>query len=149
MASFFRDGYTVKAFIKGIPRLFDDLRFEFRPCLHEERLALDLANPRLNAKELAQRTYKLLAEKVKSWDLTVPHQTTGELELVAISTATIRHLQPVLLDVLYKIVVGDFPPDEDPLQSTEQTEEDMRDKLAASEKGQTFGQARQERQEGN
>lgn len=119
--------------------MFEDVRFEFRPCLHEERLGLDLANPRLLPKELAQRTYKLIAEKALSWD--VKARPDAE-EHLPIKTDTIRRLHPAIIERLYAIIVGDIPSDEDPQQTEQHTEESLRDKVAADAHGTSVGHAR-------
>ena len=143
MPAYLRDGYNQHGFIRGVPRLFDDVRFEYRPCLHEERLGLDLANPRLTPKELAQRTYKLLADKLLSWDVKADE---NDDEHLPIKLDSIRRLHPAVIERLYAIVVGDIPPDEDPMQSDRETEERLRDKQAASDNLTSVGHERLSRE---
>jgi hypothetical protein len=82
-----RDGYTRKAYIKGIPGITPDVRFEFRPVTVPEQsrldavaeaVRLDPSNETKAAKADKVRS-EILAPKIQSWDLTDAEGKTPEI----------------------------------------------------------------------
>jgi hypothetical protein len=129
----FDDGYTEKGFIAQRDRLHPALRFEFRPCLAEERALFIRQNVNLGDKEQIARNTKLLKEKLLSWDL---KQRSGDT--APIQHDALRRVKPALLERLLGIVLGLDAPDEDPTKSPEEITQDAADKAEANKSGKSF-----------
>lgn len=126
MKLFIDDGYNVPGYVKAEPGLYPELRFVYRPCLHEERTqywdwesrheALQLEADRAAAVGDRAPRFKLdpLAKTVKRAELLAAHLVSWQAP-APLNAAWVRKLHPNLLDRAFRIVLGVDPPDEDPL----------------------------------
>lgn len=113
------DGLTYRAYIRGIPRLYNEVRFAFRPVTPAQRTyvyrKVETSNdPEAETVIAAQSIVK----RVQEWDI---KKANGEP--VALSVEDVRRLQPRLLLRLFSIVMGSEGWDEDPLGKSDQTED--------------------------
>lgn len=105
------DGYTFKGFIKGVPRLFPDVRLSYRQTLTNARAAIRHAMDLAESDPVKVETIgaQTIATHVTAWDLKKPDGT-----IVPLTVAEILRLQPMLERTIFRIVMGDVAPDEDP-----------------------------------
>ena len=82
-AAYLPDGYTAKGYLAEVPRLYDALRFEYRPCPVDEGSEFLEAGYKLTPKQADARTAQFLSDHLVSWDLT---GTDGQLLPIAPST---------------------------------------------------------------
>jgi hypothetical protein len=142
-ANFIADGYTQPGYIRPVERLYDAMRFRFRPVLAEERNRLiDVAGSSIAG--YTRQMAALMAEKMVDWDIT--DHLGNEVEL---SAANLLRLQPELSLKLQQIVLGAIASDVDPRWSDEQVNRLAEEELAATVAGCTIGEARQQESEKN
>jgi hypothetical protein len=108
MPTYLSDGYSEKAFLRGVPKLHGALRFTFRPVLAENRADFVERNGRLDAREQTRKAAELIKGQLVEWDLRTPKG-----EVVPVSTDAILRLHPRLLDRLLWVVTGVEPWDDD------------------------------------
>lgn len=110
-----RDGFTRRGFIKEIPGLHGELRFEYRPMLPEQRNAVRrLAGEAKGDKgDLMLRT--AIAEHLVDWSAS---DDAGKS--VKADADGVRRLPPALYDRLYLIVSGMDASDPDPQATIEE-----------------------------
>lgn len=128
------DGHNFSGFIKGIDRLFPDLRFTYRQATTQARAAIrhsiDLAtNDPLKVETIGAQTIKA---HVLDWDLKKPDGST-----VPLTVSDILRVQAVLERTIYRIVMGDQAPDEDPKLQNEERDQAAADALLAALAGHT------------
>ncbi len=133
MLAYIDDAQGEHFFIKGSPRLYPDVRGEFRPCLYDEQAGFFRANQTLGPKEETARACTLMKGKLVSWNLV---QRNGDP--LPISEANLRRLRPALQQRLLAIILGVEAPDEDPTASHDQAGVDAADKVQAAESGAPF-----------
>lgn len=102
------DGYTRKGFIRGVSRLFPDVKFIYRPILLAERAELNAKLALADAKQVEKLAADAVAKHVVSWDMQHEDNT------LPIDAATILRLEPSLFDRLYSIIHGRQAGDEAP-----------------------------------
>jgi hypothetical protein len=141
-SNFIADGYTQPGYIQPVERLYDAMRFRFRPVLTEERSRLTEAAT--TSAGFLRQMAALVAEKLVEWDIRDPLGNDVE-----ISPAHVLRLQPELLVKLQQIVLGAVASDLDPDWADEQINRLADEELAASTVGCTIGEARQQESEKN
>ncbi len=150
---FYEDGYEEKGYIAAEKNLYPALRFTFRPVLVQERNRHVADNAKLgDPAKGTLNTARLLALKVKGWDLKFPAKSKRKGEVVPLNPDNILKMQPALYERFWMIVLGLAASDDDPEATIEQQEESLVDQLAAADadKGpSTIGAAREERNEKN
>lgn len=144
LPGFIRDGYTEQGYIAEIPRLHQSLTFDYRPFTNEQRQQLIQENGKLGEANAARNSAKVLATKIKSWDL---HDEKGNV--APISPLAILHLRPALYDRLFVIVLGLAPSDEPVGSDQSDAATSLADLLAAQEGSVLPGEAAQDRHAGN
>jgi len=112
--AYISDGYTVKGYIEGRPRLYESLRFSYRPLLLTERAEFSERNVGKKVREQNYNIAKLLEERIVEWDLKKPIKNSDAAEPVPAKSAEILRLNPVLFDRLFGIVCGTEAYDDDP-----------------------------------
>lgn len=99
MLAYIPDGYTERGFIAAEEGKHPELRFEYRPLLHEQVVRIDGESARKNGSN--EPAAKALAEQLVSWD--VKDASGGE---VKISSESLMRIRPPLFIKLYAIVAG-------------------------------------------
>lgn len=122
------DGYTESGFIKAIPGLHGDLRFEFRPFLVEERSRLLRKLENLAQEKQDAIVAKTFTERLKSWDL---KDRKGEAVKVSLNAA--RRLKPQLFYRLWAILLGTDASDVDPEWEAEHILEEAESEIEAAD----------------
>lgn len=141
MASYIPDGYTEKGYIEGVPRLYEALRFKFRPMRIEDGSEfLDLLS-KMSAKprEGEVFTAKMLAKRVLEWDLKDKGQT------LPLDVKTLLGVQRRLFYRLMAIVLGTDASDMDPAWSEQEQDEFLERKATAFLEEKPIGQVAAER----
>lgn len=109
------DGYTRPGYIQAVPRLYDSLRFEYRPSRRITRAKhfRDLDKVKNDDDKSERVACDFIASRLVSWDA-----KNEEGESIPLSSATLGDLEPVLFERLYTIILGNAIPDEDPESPT-------------------------------
>lgn len=107
MSGYIPDGYTRRGFLRGIPRLYEDLRFTYRPILLAERSELNSKLALADPKQIEKLAAEAAARHLVSWDL------AHDGSVLSITAATLLRLQPSLFDRLYSVLHGRAASDED------------------------------------
>ena len=133
LLSFIHDGYSRSAFIAGIPRLYPDVRFTFRPMLSQARAVVSDRIAKSDPSKGETLAATAIVAHVSDWDV-----TDHEGKTVDVSTANVLRLQPRLMAKLFSIVVGNLPPDEDPGASPKTNADNAEREFAAALAGKTL-----------
>lgn len=107
--NYLADGYTQPAYLKGVPNLYEDLRFTYRPAVVEERSQIVATFGNAKPDAFDRKVAQFLAHKIKSWD--VVDSQGGEVE---ISATAILRLPPELFQKVWQVVGGFEACDTDP-----------------------------------
>lgn len=137
--NFIPDGYTESAFVRAIPNIHGDFRFEYRPMLVEERTPLLAASNSMKPDAYDRKCAAELAKKLVSWDL-----ADEKGNAVPISAANILRLKPKLWGRVFAIVAGLDAHDGDPGLSVEKKGPDDDDQYESALSGKPVGDVRQE-----
>lgn len=145
-SNYIADGYNCPAFIKGVPLLYEDLRFTFRPMLADKRAALVASFENLKADAAERKAMDAVAGHIANWDL-----TNAKGEVVAVSGAACCRLPYMLWRRVYHIVLGNEASDVDPTWPDETKREADDYQFDAADRGgnTTVGEAREASQEKN
>src|SRR5262245_30308487 len=119
--NYISDGFTESAFLKGVARLYDDVRFSYRPLLIDERSEFLDCTGKLSPAQRERETAKLMAGKLVSWDVT---DRNGNA--LPANADNLLRLRPVLFQRLSFVVLGIEAPDEDPNGTPEEQAERQR-----------------------
>ncbi len=122
------DGYTEKGFIKSIPGLHGDLRFEYRPFLVEERSKLLSGFDKLEQEKQDVIVARTFSERITAWDL---QGKDGEEIPICLHIA--RRLKPALFYRLWAIILGTDASDLDPEWSSEEKTDLLESEIEANE----------------
>ena len=109
MPSYIHDGYNETAFIRGVPHLYGDVRFTFRPMLAEDRAEFVERGSKLKARDQTRRSAELIEHHVLEWNV---ERLDGKP--VPITAEAILRLHPNLFNRILWVVTGTEPWDEDP-----------------------------------
>lgn len=133
LSAYIHDGYTVAGYIQEVPRLYPAVRFTFRPVLSQNRAVvfqeIQLTTDARKGETIAA---ELVKSQILSWDI-VDHEGNA----VEITTTNALRIQPLLFNRLFKVIIGDRAPDEDPNVSAPQRNRDSEASLAAALSGET------------
>lgn len=115
------DGFTLTRFIKGEDRMYDSLRFEFRPVGTIKRARVVERRKGLGEEEATIALAKAVAQQIVGWDA-----VDEEGDPLPVSAKSVQLLHPmlwsrVLAIVIYSTEGGDVDPDASRLE--EQTRE--------------------------
>ena len=115
-SAYINDGYVQSAYLQGIPRLFPDVRFDYRQALTQARSVIkrqmDLAEN--DPRKLETIGAEAIKSHVIKWDITKWDEAKKEDVAVTIEVSEILHLQPILMRAIFRIIMGELAPDEDP-----------------------------------
>lgn len=111
------DGYTAERFIQGVPGIYSDVRVKCRLMLHSERYVSSDAISRAKPAESSDIIVKFLCKYLKDWDLKGSDGST-----VKIGFDTVRLIQPLLIERLYRVISGLDAGDLDPAKTTTERE---------------------------
>lgn len=105
------DGYTTTGFLRGVPGLYPDVSFHYRPLqrLQQQRVMMDLGEGLRGAKaiETLQHVYaELICEQIIDWDIQM-----NSRELVPLKANEALRLQPQLFERLLEVLMGRVPAD--------------------------------------
>ena len=109
MPGFIGDGYEERAYLRGVPKLYDDVRFTFRPMLAEARADYVDRGSRLRAREQTRRSAEVIEHHVIDWDI-----RNGDNHLLPITTDVILRLHPNLFNRFLWVITGTEAWDDDP-----------------------------------
>lgn len=126
MQNFISDGYTEKGYIRAVPGLYGELRFEFRPVLPQSRTVLLREIAKRPDQEQEPQVAHVIAKQVVSWDVTNNGQP------VPITPANVLRLRPSLFQKLWGIVTNLEPSDLDPKSTPEEAAAQTVDLLEAA-----------------
>lgn len=128
LSAYIHDGYTVAGYIQEAPRLYPAVRFTYRPVLAQNRAVvfreIQRANDPRKEETIAAEAVKA---QVQEWDI-IDHEGRA----VGIAASNILRLQPQLFSRMFRMVMGDAAPDEDPLIADDERNEDSERSLAAA-----------------
>lgn len=133
MSAFIDDGFTEAGYICAVPGLRPACRFEYRPCISEERAAFSQKTKGLEGNEIESRSVLFLLERLVSWDQKGPDGVVRP-----ITEANIRRLRPSTASRMFGIVIGTEASDADPEASFQATTQAAADKVEAREQGKPF-----------
>ena len=123
------DGYWETGYLAGVPRLYPELRFVFRPALVEEGQDFQDRNRQLPAKDYDVKAADFVAKRLQSWDL---KDRTGTA--MPISAASLLKLKRPLFYRLCGVVFGNEAYDPDPDQASEGAGKDGEERQERDEK---------------
>lgn len=104
------DGLTYDAYVAAVPRLYNEVRFSFRPVTPDQRTYVYRRIERTTDHETENTIAAgTIAKQVKSWDLKKRDGKPVELKV-----DDIRKVQPRLFNRIFSIVMGTEGWDEDP-----------------------------------
>jgi len=109
MPGFIGDGYEERAYLRGVPKLYDDVRFTFRPMLAEARADYVDRGSRLRAREQTKRSAEMIEHHVLEWDI-----RDDKDRLVPLTAENILRLHPNLFNRLLWVITGTEAWDDDP-----------------------------------
>jgi hypothetical protein len=142
------DGYTEKAYIKAIPRIHGEVRFEFRPMLVEERSQLFEGSGKMSADLYERKSAKTVSQKIVSWSVT-QGVIDGEEIPYPVSPVNFLRLKPALYQRMTSIIVGLDAGDADPLLSDGEKAEQIDEQYESALQEQPIGIIREVRNEKN
>lgn len=110
VTGYIHDGYTIDGYVSAAPRLYPDLHFTYRPVLTQNRAVIykemqRTDDPRKSETVAAQA----IKAQISSWNLVKQDGSAVPLEV-----DDILRVQPYLMNRLFRIIMGDEAPDEDP-----------------------------------
>jgi len=137
LSPYIHDGYTVNGYIEADERIHAEVRFTYRPVLAQDRSVImrqiQMANDPRKEEAIAAAA---IAGYVKSWDIRKPKEPgSDELVSVPIKASEVLRLNVRLTNRLYRIVMGDSAPDEDPNDIAASGESDAEKELQAALNG--------------
>lgn len=101
-----RDGYTRAGYIEAVPRLHEELVFEYRPMIPEEVEQLNDALSRAQPTQVTHRVAAAVFTHLKSWS-----EVDESGKPVPLSFEAIRLLPYPMLSQLRRIIEGTMPSD--------------------------------------
>lgn len=119
-SAYIPDGYTEKAFIKGVPGLYQAVRFEYRPLLPDAVRAKTHSWNLISATEASKRINETIHKQVVSWDL------EHDDKALPVESKVVCRLKFNLLDRMFNIITQFDVGDEDPNAEIPQQEEDSK-----------------------
>lgn len=139
--AFIPDGYTETAFIRELPGVHEEIRFEFRPT--PPRVVRSMMNtfydkPADTQSDIIEGT---LAKSIVSWDLKAP----GGEDTLTVSIENFRKIKKELLDRFFMIVNGYDGGDLDPNLRHEQDDNTLAEYLSQTVDATGLGAAPLER----
>jgi hypothetical protein len=123
------DGYDRDMFVRGVPRLYGDLRFTCRCVLHEDAIAFFDRHKLVPAVEYERKSAEFVASAMSAWD-----RTDRSGAAVPLTGAALLACPPPLWRRIFSIVFGNEPPDEDPREPAAAEPLAGRDQEASDEK---------------
>ncbi len=96
--AYITDGYTEKAFIKGIPGMYENVHFEYRTMLSDKIRAVTHSWALLSAAEQTRRINSVILKQVISWDI------EHEGEVLPVEQKVLSRLRHNLMDRIFNIV---------------------------------------------
>lgn len=137
------DGYTLSAYIKGVPRLHPDVRFRYRPTEHLERVRTEkeIANCGNDTEAKEMLLAEVIAKKIVSWDVKGAQPNVATI---------LRIRSKVFIDRLANIVYfgiegGDTDPEQ--VEAPGKAAESIRERVEAAKRGVPFGEHLAEKNE--
>jgi len=103
------DGQTRRGYLREVQRLHPACRFEWRPITAAERAIIIGKVADANERQAIDIASALVASRVTKWNLTKP-----DGEPVNLQAAEVGRVVPALMLKVYRVLLGDNPPDADP-----------------------------------
>lgn len=136
------DGYTLSAYIAGVPRLHGPVRVRYRPTEQLERAVLLEVNQNHSEKEVTKKFAAVMASKLSEWDV----EQLGPSEVMIpmpITPENMLRLKPALWIRLINIMLwGADGGDVDPDLNIEEIKKQVDADYEAILKGDKIGDAR-------
>jgi len=130
---------TYDGHIEARPRMHDSVSFKFRVYGLESRAAVVTKIAGATATKGEQYAAMAIASHIMEWDIAHP-ETKDDIPITA---ENVLRLHPAVGHRLYRIVMGDEPPDALPGERDDHTEDDTESEFAAAINGQSPGEARE------
>lgn len=121
MATYIPDGYTEAGYLRGVERLYEELRFTYRPATPEESAEFFDSCRNLKPREEVQQSAKFIRSKLVSWQL---RDRKGDA--VPLTPETVGHINRQLFYRLLAVIIGTEPCDADPNGGTDEKKGDER-----------------------
>lgn len=128
MPTYITDGVVERGYIEGVDRLYEPVRFAYRPCTRAERqkyLGAVAAIPQIDkrAQAIDAAYTRVIVERVSEWDI-----RDGQGQPVPITAKAVERLHDAVFAKLADIVLGAVASDADPEtgapgQTTDQQQE--------------------------
>lgn len=109
------DGYTETGYIAERKGVYESCRFKYRRMLHSERARITATNG--NTNDFVKAMYRGLESHVKEWDVmkwSADDADGSNAETLPIKAANIARLSPTFIEIMFNIVAGYAPSDDDP-----------------------------------
>ena len=136
--SYIHDGYTVPGFVEGMPGVYADARFTFRPALAADRTVIRDKIVAAPAREGETVISKTIASRVVEWDLLKPAALgSDERVSVALTLEDVDHVPPTLRNEIFNRLMGDVSPGEAPDADSVRRGEQVDAELEAAMSGST------------
>ncbi|QDU06831.1 hypothetical protein [Gimesia aquarii] len=97
--AYIKDGYTERAFIKGIPGMYEDVHFEYRTLLADQIRGVLHNWDSISAEEKNHRINSVILKQVLSWDL------QHDKKMLPKDLETLNRLKINLIDRMFNIIV--------------------------------------------
>lgn len=143
------DGFTQKAYIRGVPLTYNAHRIEYRPMYSIDRALFVKLRAQGDERGLAVAINRAMASRILKWDIQEfdkDGNPTGELP---IAEKSIERLNPLLWFAIQNVVVwgagGDIDPENEQARSKTKAELE----LEAAITGRPIGDLKLEAQQGN
>jgi len=103
------DGYTEHGYLTGIPHLYAELRFDYRPAtLRQQSLFFEAAS-KLAGMKFRNAQAAFVKTQLVSWSM-----KDKDGVAVPITEANLIQLKPKLFNRFFDVVIGNEPSDDDP-----------------------------------
>src|SRR4051794_7716451 len=109
MAAYIGDGMAESAYLKAVPKQFEEVRFTFRPATSEERSEFLDQVSRLPPIEQERKSAQFLEQKIVTWSI-----RNRKGDLLPVKADVLRKLHPTLFDRMRMVVLGTAVWDDDP-----------------------------------
>lgn len=108
---YIEDGQENRGYVEAIPRLYDAVRFTFRPMLPTERAVVMAQAEAGSEVDAVTNAAAVIAGRVIKWDA-----KRGSGDLVPLDPEHTIRLQPSLQLRIYQMILGNVPSDLDPAE---------------------------------
>jgi len=132
------DGMSFDGYIQPVERLHGSVEFTYRIFLSEKRAELLTRIASKKPAEGERMAAIAVADRLLSWDA-----SDGKGGNLGITEANVLRLHPKISNRLYRIVMGDEPPDEPPGAKNQNGSVDAESEFRAALNGESTDEARE------